>query len=242
MYEIDLNDLLVVHDAHPQYVSTAHALDLSASEKLAVQHHRAHIASVLAERGAWDERVIGVSFDGTGYGDDGTIWGGEIFAGSVREGFERVAHLRTAALPGGDAAASLSGPGSRRLPGAIERIAGHDRSAIFISVALSRCIATRAHKCPLLPDHFHRQALRHGRCASWVSRAKLLLKARPRCGSSALPAARLQPMRIHFRSRTTTGFSSAARGHDPRPYARREMLRKLRGPFSAESRKDWPQL
>jgi hydrogenase maturation protein HypF len=106
MYEIDSNDLLLVHDAHPQYVSTIHASELSASEKHAVQHHRAHIASVLAERRAWDKRVIGVSFDGTGYGDDGTIWGGEIFVGSAREGFERVAHLRSAALPGGDAAAS----------------------------------------------------------------------------------------------------------------------------------------
>jgi hydrogenase maturation protein HypF len=62
---------------------------------------------VLAERGAWDKRVIGVSFDGTGYGDDGSIWGGEIFAGSIREGFDRVAHLRSALLPGGDAAASF---------------------------------------------------------------------------------------------------------------------------------------
>ena len=49
--------------------------------------------------------MLGVSFDGTGYGDDGSIWGGEIFVGSVREGFERVAHLRPAALAGGDAAA-----------------------------------------------------------------------------------------------------------------------------------------
>ncbi|GAC1700412.1 MAG: carbamoyltransferase HypF [Candidatus Acidiferrum sp.] len=106
MYEIDSNELLLVHDAHPQYVSTIHALDLPAAEKCAVQHHRAHVASVLAERGAWDKHVIGVSFDGTGYGDDGAIWGGEIFAGSVREGFERVAHLRGADLPGGDAAAS----------------------------------------------------------------------------------------------------------------------------------------
>jgi hydrogenase maturation protein HypF len=106
MYEIDLNDLLLVHDAHPQYISAIHASELSASEKHAVQHHRAHIASVLAERRAWDKRVIGVSFDGTGYGDDGTIWGGEIFAGNLREGFERVAHLRGAVLPGADAAAS----------------------------------------------------------------------------------------------------------------------------------------
>jgi hydrogenase maturation protein HypF len=106
MYEIDLRKLLVVHDAHPQYVSTAHALDLFASEKLAVQHHRAHIASVLTERGAWDERVIGVSFDGTGYGDDGSIWGGEIFVGSLRGNLQRVAHLRPASLPGGDAAAA----------------------------------------------------------------------------------------------------------------------------------------
>jgi hydrogenase maturation protein HypF len=106
MYEIDPSELLLVHDAHPQYASTLHALEFTATEKCAVQHHRAHIASVLAERGAWDQRVIGVSFDGTGYGDDGTIWGGEIFAGSVREGFERVAHLRSAVLPGGDAAAT----------------------------------------------------------------------------------------------------------------------------------------
>jgi hydrogenase maturation protein HypF len=106
MYEIDSSELLVAHDAHPQYVSTLHATEFPAAEKCAVQHHRAHIASVLAERAAWDKRIIGVSFDGTGYGDDGTIWGGEIFAGSVRDGFERVAHLRSAVLPGGDAAAT----------------------------------------------------------------------------------------------------------------------------------------
>src|SRR5580692_7373220 len=106
MYEIDPDELLLVHDTHPQYVSTLHAAEFPTTEKCAVQHHRAHIASVLAERAAWDKRIIGVSFDGTGYGDDGTIWGGEIFAGSVRDGFERVAHLRSAILPGGDAAAA----------------------------------------------------------------------------------------------------------------------------------------
>jgi hydrogenase maturation protein HypF len=105
MYDVPWEDLLIVHDRHPQYASTMHALTLPSSSKCAVQHHRAHLASVLAERGEWEKTVVGVSFDGTGYGDDGTIWGGEIFVGSVQQGFERVAHLRQAALPGGDAAA-----------------------------------------------------------------------------------------------------------------------------------------
>ena len=105
MYEVRWDDLLLVHDLHPQYFSTAHAATLDLPEKVAVQHHRAHVASVLAERGEFSKRVIGVSFDGTGYGDDGSIWGGEVFIGSVGEGFERVAHLRPAALAGGDAAA-----------------------------------------------------------------------------------------------------------------------------------------
>jgi hydrogenase maturation protein HypF len=118
MYEVRWDDLLLVHDLHPQYSSTAHAAALLVTRNVvtrnvrpdvpqshAVQHHRAHVASVLAERGEWTKRVAGVSFDGTGYGDDGSIWGGEIFVGSVQEGFTRIAHLRPARLVGGDAAA-----------------------------------------------------------------------------------------------------------------------------------------
>lgn len=105
MYEVRWDDLLLVHDLHPEYRSTKHAATRLAANTHAVQHHRAHIASVLAERQEWTKRVIGVSFDGTGYGDDGSIWGGEIFVGSISEGFTRLAHLRTAALAGGDAAA-----------------------------------------------------------------------------------------------------------------------------------------
>ncbi len=105
MYEIDFQDLLVAHDLHPQYASTLYAQELQSAHRLPVQHHRAHIASVIAERQAWDQRVIGISFDGTGYGDDGSIWGGEFFVGSLVEGLRRVMHLRTATLPGGDAAA-----------------------------------------------------------------------------------------------------------------------------------------
>ena len=105
MYDVDWSELLLVHDAHPQYLSTSYASRLEAAEKIAVQHHRAHVASVLAERGEWDKQILGVSFDGTGYGDDGSIWGGEFFCDSVSQGFRRVAHLRCATLPGGDAAA-----------------------------------------------------------------------------------------------------------------------------------------
>jgi hydrogenase maturation protein HypF len=105
MYDVCWDELLVVHDSHPQYVSVAHAATLSSSEKRSVQHHRAHLASVLAERGEWKKRVVGVILDGTGYGDDGTIWGGELFAGSLSEGLTRNGHLRRALLAGGDAAA-----------------------------------------------------------------------------------------------------------------------------------------
>ncbi|MGA6980186.1 MAG: carbamoyltransferase HypF [Candidatus Sulfotelmatobacter sp.] len=105
MYEVNPDDLLVACDSHPQYASTSQSAELKASQRVAIQHHRAHIASVLAERGEWSKRVVGVSFDGTGYGDDGSIWGGELFVGSIENGFDRVGHLRQAALPGGDAAA-----------------------------------------------------------------------------------------------------------------------------------------
>jgi hydrogenase maturation protein HypF len=107
MYEVHWDELVLVHDLHPQYASSTHAATLLIPKTHAVQHHRAHIASVLAERGEWTRRVIGVSFDGTGYGDDGTIWGGEIFVGSLKEGLKRIARLRPAALAGGDAAAEF---------------------------------------------------------------------------------------------------------------------------------------
>jgi hydrogenase maturation protein HypF len=103
MYGINPAEVLVAHDAHPQYISTS--MDRVGRRRRSIQHHRAHIASALAERQAWRERVIGVSFDGTGYGDDSGIWGGEFFTGSIVTGFRRVLHLRTAALAGGDTAA-----------------------------------------------------------------------------------------------------------------------------------------
>ena len=104
MYEVEPERALIVHDAHPDYRSAAFARTWP-GPRLAVGHHRAHVASVLAERAAWETEVTGLAFDGTGFGDDGTIWGGEIFTGSLAGGLERCAHLRGALLPGGDAAA-----------------------------------------------------------------------------------------------------------------------------------------
>jgi hydrogenase maturation protein HypF len=93
----------VVHDLHPGYLSTRFATELQLPVTLAVQHHHAHIAAVMAEHGVTDP-VIGVAFDGTGYGLDGAVWGAEILAGDLN-GFRRLGHLRYAPLPGGDLAA-----------------------------------------------------------------------------------------------------------------------------------------
>ncbi|HEY8902060.1 MAG TPA: carbamoyltransferase HypF [Chthoniobacterales bacterium] len=93
---------VIAHDLHPDYVSTRFATDAE-GRKIAVQHHWAHVVSCLADNGI-DGPALGVAWDGTGYGTDGTIWGGE-FLRAKGNSFERVAHLRTFRLPGGDVAA-----------------------------------------------------------------------------------------------------------------------------------------
>jgi hydrogenase maturation protein HypF len=102
-----VNPKFVAADLHPDYLSTRYAIDLSKREKISltqVQHHHAHLASCLADNG-WESEVpvIGVIFDGTGYGIDGTIWGGEFLVGSYK-GFTRQLHLIPTPLPGGDSA------------------------------------------------------------------------------------------------------------------------------------------
>jgi hydrogenase maturation protein HypF len=93
------------HDLHPNYFSTQYALSKKANGKrVAVQHHHAHIAACLADNGCEpDTQVIGVAFDGTGYGTDGAIWGGEFLIAGYRS-FQRAAHLEYVPLPGGDTA------------------------------------------------------------------------------------------------------------------------------------------
>ncbi|MCX7770848.1 MAG: carbamoyltransferase HypF [Proteobacteria bacterium] len=107
----DLQDLFMfnpeiyVCDLHPGYISTNFAEELSKGKKLfKVQHHKAHIASVILEKGWFDENVLGIALDGTGYGEDGQIWGGEIFIGNLKDGLIRVGGLSYMPFPFGDRA------------------------------------------------------------------------------------------------------------------------------------------
>ncbi|AGA28676.1 carbamoyltransferase HypF [Singulisphaera acidiphila] len=94
---------LITHDLHPDYASTRYAAERAGEiPRVAVQHHHAHVASCMAEHGL-NEPVIGVAFDGTGYGTDGAIWGGEFLTGDYLA-FRRAAHLRYVAMPGGEQA------------------------------------------------------------------------------------------------------------------------------------------
>jgi hydrogenase maturation protein HypF len=101
----DVDPQVVAHDLHPEYLSTKYAVELAETSPVrleGVQHHHAHIASCLADNGAAGP-VIGVAFDGTGFGTDGTIWGGEFLAADLT-GFERGGHLAPVPMPGGAAA------------------------------------------------------------------------------------------------------------------------------------------
>jgi hydrogenase maturation protein HypF len=95
----------IAYDMHPNYLATRYAMERAEREGLptvAVQHHHAHVAACMAEHGL-NEPVIGVSFDGTGYGEDGAIWGGEFLVANYKS-YRRAAHLEYFPLPGGDAA------------------------------------------------------------------------------------------------------------------------------------------
>jgi hydrogenase maturation protein HypF len=89
---------IVAYDLHPDYLSTQYALSLPGVRKFGVQHHHAHTVSVMAENGIEGD-VIGVSLDGTGFGSDGTIWGGEFLKSNLSD-FERLAHLQKMPMPG----------------------------------------------------------------------------------------------------------------------------------------------
>jgi hydrogenase maturation protein HypF len=99
---LDINPEIIACDLHPDYMSTRYAMEQDKVEKVRVQHHHAHIVSCMAEN-KLDGDVIGLSFDGTGYGTDGAIWGGEILVAD-EEKFIRKAHISYVPMPGGAAA------------------------------------------------------------------------------------------------------------------------------------------
>ena len=98
----DIDPELVAYDLHPDYLSTKFAHQETGVKKVGVQHHHAHIASCMTEHGI-AEPVIGLAFDGTGYGTDGRIWGGEILLSRL-DRFDRLAHFDYMPMPGGNAA------------------------------------------------------------------------------------------------------------------------------------------
>lgn len=107
IYDVSLEETIIGYDLHPNYFTHQFAQNLQGYKHIGIQHHKAHIASILAAKNKLTEKVVGVVFDGAGFGDNGEIWGGEIFVGSVQEGFIRKGHLRNAVLIGGDAAATM---------------------------------------------------------------------------------------------------------------------------------------
>lgn len=98
----NLEPEIAVRDQHPGYISTRIADEMALHRVITVQHHHAHVAAVAAENGVTGP-VIGVAYDGTGYGSDGCVWGAEILIADL-QGFRRVARLRYSPLPGGDTA------------------------------------------------------------------------------------------------------------------------------------------
>lgn len=148
----DLAPAALACDLHPSYLSSQWAREQARKCNLPlveVQHHHAHIASVMAEaiaagQLATDARVLGIAFDGTGAGTDGTIWGGEFLVASLG-GFERAAHLRTWALPGGAASvrdarrnafALLSELGLLEHPGAVGLLDSLDEQTRSITATM----------------------------------------------------------------------------------------------------------
>jgi hydrogenase maturation protein HypF len=99
---LEIAPATVAYDLHPDYLSTRFALGYGLSDAIGVQHHHAHVAACMAEHGL-EGPVLGLALDGTGYGTDGRVWGGELLRADYAS-FTRIAHLREVPLPGGEAA------------------------------------------------------------------------------------------------------------------------------------------
>ncbi len=144
----DIKPEKIACDLHPDFLSTAYADSLAKEldiPLIRVQHHHAHLASCMADNNL-DEKVIGIIWDGTGYGTDGNIWGGEFLLGDF-SGFERLAHLDYMKLPGGD----LAVKDIRRMGISLLEKCGLDAEAVFKSpdTGLIREQLLKNINCPL---------------------------------------------------------------------------------------------
>ncbi|MFQ6618393.1 MAG: carbamoyltransferase HypF, partial [Fidelibacterota bacterium] len=99
---LEIEPEIIAYDMHPGYLSTGWALEQEGIRLTGIQHHHAHIVSCMGEH-RMDRKVIGVSFDGTGYGEDGNVWGGEFLMADYSS-YRRIAHFKYVPMPGGDAA------------------------------------------------------------------------------------------------------------------------------------------
>ena len=199
---------VVAHDLHPDYLSTTYALAREGVAHVGVQHHHAHLAAVLAEHG---ERgpAIGAIYDGTGYGTDGTVWGGELLAGGL-DGFERAGHLWPVRLPGGDRAVRqpwrMACAWLVEVQGAEPVAAARDRAA-----HLARGRRARAHRARRAADDEHGPALRRRRRAVRRCAPRSPTRARRRSSSRRSATA---PSAAPIRSTSPAACSTRA-GRSP---------------------------
>lgn len=204
-----------VYDQHPDYFSTRWSEEQAEGHRWGVQHHHAHVAAAMLEHGWLDRTVLGVAWDGTGYGTDGTIWGGEFLIATARR-LERFAHLRPFRLPGGEQA--IREPW--RMAVAMLEAIGADNSAcatIFSGVSPEslqnvRAIATNPRYSPLTTSAGRlfdaaavlilgiRQAAYDGHPATWLEAAA----DRTATGSYHLPFIEGAPAQLDWRPTFST--------------------------------------
>ena len=180
-----ITPLVLAHDLHPDYLATRYALDRADAEPdletVGVQHHHAHVAACLAEHGATpdDPPVLGVAYDGTGFGEDGTIWGGELLLAGLA-GYRRVGHLATVPMPGGAAAVRepwrMAAAYARRRPVGRARPPRRPLGRRGRPGALRHGVAAHVQR---------RAAVRRGVGAARRARHRRPTRARPRSSSSS---------------------------------------------------------
>ena len=205
---------VVAHDLHPGYLSTAEALAREGVETVGVQHHHAHLAACLAEHGETGP-AVGAIFDGTGYGADGTVWGGELLVGDLAR-FERAGHLLPVRLPGGEravrepwrmACAWLGAPAGR--PAAFAEVASEEAWRTVAQLAGSE-LAPVTTSVGRLFD-----------AVAALAGVRAVVELRGTGGDRARGVRRRRPSTGATRSRSTGSCSTRARPSRPSPATRR---------------------